>query len=295
MIRSGILDNQTVGVDELRAMISTIVPKGGIIDTWENGTPYNLAILNQIIEDTTTNGIVPESEGQLRVSYGGGRAVVNTGKAIFPNGVITEVTEEEELVADISYGTKYIVLMFNGGEQVAKLLCVGEVPEDTEAVFYIPLARIDVNGNVKDLRTYAEVMGTTEKRTACYEIEFDCAEEGLTGDSNLHYSGKGTKKMPMSGAYYNYLMVQGSKCLSLVTDIDEEGAIYDSYTSQADMTKHNPQEAYIYITSGSEMTATFRRDINGLYMDYNANDMPRKFKFKIYASVAGNIVIGGEL
>lgn len=296
MIRAGIFDNQTIGVDELRAMVGTIVPRAGIIDSWYNGEPYNLAVLNQIVRDTVTSGIVPETEGQLKVSYGSGRAIINTGKAIFPNGVIAEITEKETIAVDISYSSKRIALVLNDGEQTVKVVCIGEIPDNTETIFYIPLAAINLDGTVTDLRKYAELIGTTQKGTLCYEIEFDCVAEGLTGNSDLRYSGSGTKKLPISGAYYNFIMVQGSKCLSLVTNVTGAGAEYDSYTSQTDMTTRTNEKAYIYITSNSEMTAKFRRDNDGVYMDYIGLDLSRKFKFIIYASVYNaDVIIGEEL
>ena len=59
---------KTYGADDLNEITKTFV-SGGVADTFENGLPYNLSKINDVISGVAASGAVPETVTALKVIF----------------------------------------------------------------------------------------------------------------------------------------------------------------------------------------------------------------------------------
>ena len=143
-------DGQTAGAEELNRWVSLFV-SGGVADCFENGVPYSLTKLNDMVKNNCSEGVVPQNNRSLQVSVVGNNVVIEPGIAFFADGSVIEITEKETL--SFAKGTECFVYLVSNSEEnkaypaVAKTLPQGNV---------VPLAKISAESTLEDLRRYAK-------------------------------------------------------------------------------------------------------------------------------------------
>ncbi|MBR4030491.1 MAG: hypothetical protein IKJ06_03750 [Clostridia bacterium] len=143
-------DNQTVGAFELNNITKLFVSKG-IEDTFENGVPYSISKLNDIIYSKGGAGVVPQNNDTLKVTVADGVATINTGTAFFEDGTIITIVEPEELIIE-GEGKHYVYLKSSVEENKAYPVISTTAPSGN----FVPLAEISEDGVVSDKRCYAK-------------------------------------------------------------------------------------------------------------------------------------------
>lgn len=143
-------DNQTVGAYDLNNTTKLFMTKG-IEDSFEDGVPYSITKLNDIVYSKGGAGVVPESNDTLKVTVADGVATINTGTAFFEDGTTITITEPEKLSIE-GTGTHYVYLKSSVEENKAYPVISTIAPSGN----VVPLAVISGDGQVSDKRCYAK-------------------------------------------------------------------------------------------------------------------------------------------
>lgn len=143
-------DNQTVGAYDLNNITKLFVTDG-IEDVFQDGTPYSISKLNDIVYSKGTKGVVPEDNNTLKVSVTGDIATINVGTAFFEDGTTITITEPEKLSIE-GTGTHYVYLKSSVEENKAYPVISTNAPSGN----FVPLAEITEEGEVIDKRYYAK-------------------------------------------------------------------------------------------------------------------------------------------
>ncbi|MBE7053407.1 MAG: hypothetical protein E7391_03930 [Ruminococcaceae bacterium] len=144
---------KTYGSADLNEITKTFV-SGGVGDTFEDGIPYNLKSINDIIAASGSSGIVSESNNSLKVEITDGKVKINPGRAILNDGSIC-IVDEECVYLDYTQNSVNFVYILNNdltndNEPTVSLNLPGENAD------YVLLATIDEEGNITNERHYAK-------------------------------------------------------------------------------------------------------------------------------------------
>ena len=202
MIKAYFMDNQTVGADELNALVRMFAG-AGVADVFSDGVPYNVSALNGVYYAALKPGVVPESDVSLSVTASDGAASIAPGTAIFPDGTYAVVSAESGTNESVSYTSgaeQYIYLKSDRVSNTVSLLAASSAPGDSDNA--VLLAKIGADGSVTDMRSYAKgkIPGTYASDAflagrRVFSLDYDT--DSVTFSSN--------------GAGYNYMFVMG-KC-----------------------------------------------------------------------------------
>ena len=144
---------KTYGSADLNEITKTFV-SGGVGDTFEDGIPYNLKAINDIIAASGSSGIVSETNNSLKVEITDGKVKINPGRAILNDGSIC-IVDEECVYLDYTQNSVNFVYILNNdltndNEPTVSLNLPGENAD------YVLLATIDEEGNITNERHYSK-------------------------------------------------------------------------------------------------------------------------------------------
>ena len=143
-------DDQTVGAEDLNKLVNLFVTDG-VADNFENGTPYNISKLGEVIYSNATEGVVPETYDTLRVSTESGFIYIEPGVAFFKDGTVIEITAREQLSYPENTSV-YVYLESDGLKNIAQPVVSESLPEGN----IVPLAKISDSGEITDLRLFSK-------------------------------------------------------------------------------------------------------------------------------------------
>lgn len=147
--RNYFFDDQTVGAEDLNKLVNLFVTDG-VADNFENGTPYNISKLGEVVYSNAGEGIVPLNSDTLKVSTESGFVYIEPGVAFFKDGTVIEITAREQLSA-LSNASFYVYLESDALKNSAYPAVSETLPEGN----VVPLAHIGENGEITDLRRFA--------------------------------------------------------------------------------------------------------------------------------------------
>ena len=142
-------DDQEVGAQDLNKLVNLFVSEG-LADNFENGVPYNISKLNEVITSNSGDGIVPETSDTLKVSYTNGSVYIEPGVAFFKDGTVIEIETREQLTAPENAEEFYVYLESDPLKNMAYPAVSEVLPEGN----IVPLAKIS-SETVSDLRRFA--------------------------------------------------------------------------------------------------------------------------------------------
>lgn len=143
-------DDQTVGAYELNNITRLFVSKG-IEDPFEDGMPYSITKLNDIVYSKGSPGVVPESNNTLKVTVSGKTVTINTGTAFFEDGTVITITKPHQLEL-VGEGKHYIYLKSSVEENMAYPVISTIEPVGN----FVLLAEITEDGEIIDKRAFAK-------------------------------------------------------------------------------------------------------------------------------------------
>ncbi len=143
-------DDQTVGAYDLNNITRLFVSKG-IEDPFEDGVPYSITKLNDIVYSKGSTGIVPENNDTLKVSVSGENVTINKGTAFFGDGTIITITAPHELKLE-GEGKHYVYLKSSVEENMAYPAISTTEPIGN----FVLLAEITEDGEIIDKRVFAK-------------------------------------------------------------------------------------------------------------------------------------------
>ena len=143
-------DNQQVGAEDLNKLTNLFVT-GGVADTFENGMPYSVSVLNNVVYANAGSGIVPETVDTLKVTLDGNCATIAPGTAFFDDGTVMVIETAENVYITLGK-VQYIALKSSVSENRAYIICTENEPSENVVL----LAKISEDGTVTDLRKYAK-------------------------------------------------------------------------------------------------------------------------------------------
>lgn len=181
---SSFFDNQIIGVDHLNKLAQRFVTSG-IADQFENGIPYNVSKINDIIVANGSSGVVPSSVNTLKVTKSGGSSVlINIGTAFFHNGATIDVTEPETL--SYSPGVpNYVYLKCDTALNRAFPACTTNEPTGD----FVLLAEISSSGEITDKRTYAKGKLPGYQSNSNTRLDFNISISGNKDGQFYDYTG----------------------------------------------------------------------------------------------------------
>lgn len=186
-------DGQTAGAEDLNKWVSLFVTDG-VADQFENGVPYSLCKLNDIVKNNCSEGIVPDGNSSLQVTVAGDYAVIEPGIAFFADGSVIEITAKESLA--LTKGKQcYVYLKSSAEENRAYPALSGSLPTGN----VVPLAKIGTAGEVEDLRRYAK--GRVPS--------FYASDVGLNGIGEFTIDKPGDYILTRGPHTYSHLMLKG--------------------------------------------------------------------------------------
>ena len=186
-------DDQEIGAQDLNKLVNLFVSEG-IADNFENGVPYNISKLNEVVTSNAGKGVVPSTSNTLKVSYSNGYVYIQPGVAFFNDGSVIEIETREQLEPPSDAKTFYVYLESDPLKNMA-FPAVSETLPDGNIV---PLAKVSAN-SVSDLRRfargkvpsfYASDAGLTVTRTIGFEsgsAYFDTGKKLTLIDSGNSY------------------------------------------------------------------------------------------------------------
>lgn len=141
----GFFDNQTIGVDDLNAIVSRFVTDGIAVN------PKTVGDFSKFNAEISTKGVVPETVTSLKVYKDNGGLYISPGTAYFNNGTFIEITEPE-MIEYTSGVINYIYLRSDAGSSAAYPVC-SKTKNTSDDVL---LAVLEKDGTVTDKRMYAK-------------------------------------------------------------------------------------------------------------------------------------------
>ena len=143
-------DDQTAGAEKLNKWTSLFVTEG-VADCFEDGVPYSLSKLNDMVRNNCSSGVVPESDNTLKVTLTGDKVSIAPGVAFFEDGSVIEITSTEVL-SFVPGKKQYVYLKSSVSENRAYPV----VSEAEPGYNCVPLAEISESGDLADKRMYAK-------------------------------------------------------------------------------------------------------------------------------------------
>ena len=143
-------DDQTVGAYDLNNITKLFVSKG-IEDAFDDGVPYSVTKLNDIVYSKGGDGIVPQNNDTLKVSVSDRTVTINNGTAFFEDGTVITITEPHKLKIE-EEGKQYVYLKSSVEENKAYPVISTTEPSGN----FVALAEITEEGEIIDKRTYAK-------------------------------------------------------------------------------------------------------------------------------------------
>lgn len=191
-------DDQTVGAEDLNKLAKMFV-SDGVADNFQNGVPYNISKLNEIISSNAGEGIVPESLSTLKVSYDLNAVKIQPGVAFFKDGTVIEIETEETLTVPENTEV-YVYLESDPKKNIAYPFVSESLPEGN----VVPLAKVSETGEITDLRRFAR-----GKIPSFYSSDAGMLiQNTLEFEKNSEYIDTGKKVTLIdSGNSYRYLIL----------------------------------------------------------------------------------------
>ena len=189
-LKTSFLNDREYGADDVNAIISRIVGQGvspeydGIVDA----RTYNLDRLNDLTKSYVERGVAYQGDPALKVIRIDGVYYISPGTAFFGNGTVTEVTENERV--EIKSGVQCYIYMVSSVANNSNHIEVSETaPDYHNDSNIVPLARVDADGNITDMRFYArgKLPGFQNENYGLKKINFTIptAKSGTTGTITL--------------------------------------------------------------------------------------------------------------
>lgn len=193
------LDNEIYGADDVSAVFSSLVTNGVVLYP-EAGTVQEA--LNEMTTEVVSSGV--SERGRLSVSLTNSGAKVGQGTAFFNSGVSITVDSDGMEVAYNKGSSVYVYFIYMPELNTVLLKADSEISEgDT-----VPLAFIDVNGKVSDMRKYAKAKVALNTANVYHDITI--SHQCYTHDVNTVYPGSQTVyKMPHKE--FGYLLLMDAK------------------------------------------------------------------------------------
>ncbi len=162
-------NNDTYGAEDLNAVTARLV-SSGVADSFEDGVPYNLSALNDMGTILYTDGVVPESTENLRVTLKDNEILIAPGTAFFKDGAVMEITDGGHTIP-YTPGTQLYVYLYNDLKKSNRCYPAAEnlMPEGD----FVLLAEIGADGSVTDRRTYAKGKLPGYASSALYTIKIE--------------------------------------------------------------------------------------------------------------------------
>lgn len=166
--KTSFLDGESYGAADLNEITARLVTSG-IADNFEDGVPYNVKHLNNLINGIIGAGVAPANDTTLRVIYRDGNYFIQPGLAFFGNGSTFEVLTDE-IIEKNEYETTYIYLKSDEINN-KNIIVVSELEPDASDNDIVYLAEISADGIITDHRTYAvgKFIG--------YQNEYNCLKK----------------------------------------------------------------------------------------------------------------------
>ena len=142
-------DDQTVGAEDLNRLVKLFVTDG-VADNFENGIPYNVSKLGEVVSSNAGEGIIPVTNDTLKVTAEQGFAYIEPGVAFFKDGTVIEIETREQL--NVPQGSAfYVYLKSDALKNTACPAVSADLPTDNT----VPLAYVSETGEITDLRRFA--------------------------------------------------------------------------------------------------------------------------------------------
>ncbi len=193
--------NLEYGAEDVKKALSVLVAEGGIALSLSDNAEYDPSALNQIVGSAVSSGVVPESNSSLKLTLDGGRYILKKGQAVFSDGGIAEIEADE----DIAIGPKQYLYITYDPMSNAQLLISSEEQAETKELLLVPIAYINLDGTVKDLRTFAKgkipamvnaKWNTLHQETLTFtpagSVGYVEAEHEISGDFNFIFVQNGS-------------------------------------------------------------------------------------------------------
>lgn len=146
-------DNREYGAEDIKTALSVLAAEGGIaLDLSGDGT-YDISALNSIVGSAVEAGVVPDENTSLRLNVSDGKYTVSPGRAVFSDGGIA-VLEEEETV-DMAAG-QYLYLAYSTVLDDVYFLTSDEKRSEGNGILLVPIGFASKDGGVESLREYAK-------------------------------------------------------------------------------------------------------------------------------------------
>ncbi len=247
-------DNREYGADDIKKAFGVLAAKGGIELGLSDGEEYDASALNRLIGAAVAKGVVTESNSCLRLDRKNDEYYINPGKAVFSDGGIAEV--EEETKVDIGKGS-YLYIAYNETLDEVYFLVKSAPVEDGGGVLTVPIAYVEENGAVRDLRVFARgKLPALPSATwnVLREAEFTIDQSTITfGD--LHTGGYVEARHPIEGDI-NFMMVEREACISYM-NIKDGAATYRLVANGGSGYRSNSRDCLCVGFFGSMYRATY--------------------------------------
>lgn len=189
-LKTSFLNDREYGADDVNAIISRIVGQGVSpeYDGIEDAKTYNLDRLNDLTKAYVERGVAYQGDPALKVIRIDDGYYISPGTAFFGNGTVTEVTENEKV--EVISGVQCYIYMVSSVANNSNYINVSEeAPDYHNDSNIVPLASVDADGNITDMRFYArgKLPGFQNENYGLKRIEFDIPKEniGTTGTLTL--------------------------------------------------------------------------------------------------------------
>ena len=187
-------DNESYSAADLNAVTARLVT-GGVADSFVDGVPYNLSALNDLGTVLYTDGVVPESTDNLRVTLKDGEILIAPGSAFFKSGAVIEITDGGHTLP-YNPGTKLYVYLYNDLKKSNRCYPAAE-SEEPDGDFVL-LAEISEEGKVTDKRVYAKGKLPGYASSAMYTVKIE--------DTVKLTDGKPESKTYLTDGSYSHLL-----------------------------------------------------------------------------------------
>lgn len=203
-------DNREYGAEDVKTAMGVIAAKGGIAIDLGDGTEYDVSALNRIVGSAVAAGVVPDENSSMRLSRTDGGYRVSPGRAIFSDGGIAVLDEEETV--NIQPG-QYLYLAYSTVLDDVYFLASDDEKSEGGGTLLVPLAYVTADGSVESRRKYAEgkIPALASARWSTLRDE-----EFLIDISSLGSSGGAVECVHEFEGEMNFMMVNGTTHIGLM-------------------------------------------------------------------------------
>ncbi len=251
-------DNREYGAQDIKDALGILAAEGGIAIELSDGEEYEPSRLNAIVGSAVSAGVVPEGVDSLRLTGADGVYSVLPGKAVFSDGGVA-VLEEEESV-DLSPG-QYLYLVYSVTLDDVQFVASDSEKSDGGGELVVPIGYAGKDGTLTNLRTYAKgkiPALASEKWSTLREIE-------LTVDTSaLGSSGGYCEAVHEYEGEMNFLLREGNGYIS-VMKIGDEVSYYAVYKMSSRETGTYKDKICADYSSKGFVTATLVEKGNGYF------------------------------